>query len=160
MAASSTLLPLRIRTSTGYTKPVPVLSQHWLKQEQALRGSAERSVPAVFDWWINAKNPSIGIITTFYFQTQPAPASVVNWAYTIPISTPNTAATAFSHIQSFASNASIIDGKIGFGVSPKPSSFYISGIYRGDPRTFKSKVLSGNSIGGPSWACDAEAVLI
>jgi len=155
---SSTLLPLRIRMSTGYTNPVSLLAQPWLKRNQALRGAAERSFLTLFDWRTIAKKPSIGIITTFYFQTQPAPSSIVNWAYTVPISSPNAAATAFSHIPTFALNASVVDGTIGFGVSPKPSSFYISGTYRGDPNTFKSKVPPDNANDGPSLACDAEAM--
>ena len=61
---------------------------------------------------------SIGIITTFYFQTFPAPNSIVNWVYTIPISNPTVAAAAFAHIQDFATNASVIDEKTGFGISP------------------------------------------
>ena len=157
---SSTLLPLRIRMSTGYTNLVFLPAQHWLKRNQALRGAAERSFFTLFDWRTITKKPSIGIITTFYLQTQPAPSSIVNWAYTVPISSPNVAATAFSHIHSFALNASVIGGKIGFGVSPKPSSFYISGTYRGDPNTFKSKVSSGNPTDDPSWVRDAESVLI
>ncbi|KAL8786508.1 MAG: hypothetical protein Q9213_002735 [Squamulea squamosa] len=72
---------------------------------QALRGAAD----------------SMGIITTFYFQTQQAPRSVVNWVYEIPVVSPSVGSAAFSHIQSFALNASIIDSKIGFGVTPLPT---------------------------------------
>ncbi|KAI4255983.1 MAG: hypothetical protein L6R42_006463, partial [Xanthoria sp. 1 TBL-2021] len=83
---------------------------------------------------------NIGIITKFYFQTLPAPTSVVNWVYEIPMANPNIAANAFSHIQSFALNASVIDDKTGFGVTPSPSSFHISGTYHGDEATFRSKI--------------------
>jgi len=89
---------------------------------------------------IHAKGNSIGIITTFDFQTQPAPASIINWSYKIPTASPNEAAAAFSHIQSFALNASVIDGLSGFGVTPTASSFNISGTYRGDNDTFTNKV--------------------
>ncbi|KAI4181923.1 MAG: hypothetical protein LQ346_006672 [Caloplaca aetnensis] len=92
--------------------------------EQALRGAAE----------------SIGIVNTFYFQTQPAPSSVVNWVYEIPMANPNVAADSFSHIQDFALNASVIDDRTGFGVTPSPSSFHISGTYHGDEATFRSKI--------------------
>ncbi|KAL8820944.1 MAG: hypothetical protein Q9223_000932 [Gallowayella weberi] len=65
-----------------------------------------------------------------------------NWAYTFPIANPNEAATTFSHIQAFALNASVIDDKIGFGVSPSPSSIHISGTYRGEEAEFNTKVAS------------------
>ncbi len=88
---------------------------------------------------------SIGIVTTFYFQTQPAPTSVVNWVYEIPMANSNVAANAFSHIQSFSLNASVIDDKTGLGVTPSPSSFHISGTYHGDEATFRSKVQRGQA---------------
>ncbi|KAL8993777.1 MAG: hypothetical protein Q9188_007240, partial [Gyalolechia gomerana] len=90
-------------------------------------------------WALRGAADSIGIITTFYFRTQPAPTSILNWVYTIPIANPSVAAAAFSHIQSFALNASIIDDKIGFGVTPSLSSFLINGTYRGDKATFEAK---------------------
>ncbi|KAL8752944.1 MAG: hypothetical protein Q9184_005569, partial [Pyrenodesmia sp. 2 TL-2023] len=91
-------------------------------------------------WALRGAADSIGIITTFYFQTQPAPSSVVNWVYEIPMTSPNVAAASFAHIQSFALNASVIDDRIGFGVTPSPSNFHISGTYHGDEATFKSKI--------------------
>ncbi|KAL8813521.1 MAG: hypothetical protein Q9200_000195 [Gallowayella weberi] len=94
--------------------------------------------PDIF-WIFFAYAESFGIITTFYFQTEPAPDSIVNWAYTFPIANPNEAATTFSHIQAFALNASVIDDKIGFGVSPSPSSIHISGTYRGEEAEFNTK---------------------
>ncbi|KAL9025822.1 MAG: hypothetical protein Q9196_005424, partial [Gyalolechia fulgens] len=77
---------------------------------------------------------------TDIFWTQPAPTSILNWVYTIPIANASVAAAAFLHIQSFALNASIIDDKIGFGVLPSPSSFSINGTYRGDKATFEAKI--------------------
>ncbi|KAL8759419.1 MAG: hypothetical protein Q9199_000789 [Rusavskia elegans] len=91
-------------------------------------------------WALRGAADSIGIITKFYFQSLPAPASVVNWVYEIPMANPNIAANAFSHIQSFALNASVIDDKTGFGVTPSPSSFHISGTFHGDEATFRSKI--------------------
>ncbi|KAL8666231.1 MAG: hypothetical protein Q9168_007528, partial [Polycauliona sp. 1 TL-2023] len=91
-------------------------------------------------WALRGAADSIGIITTFHFQTQPAPISVVNWVYEIPMANPQVAANAFSHIQNFALNASVIDDKIGFGVTPSPTNFHISGTYYGDEAIFKSKI--------------------
>lgn len=85
---------------------------------------------------------SFGIITTFHLQTLPAPASVVNWQYSIPgmfVSAATTAA-AFSHIQSFAQNASVVDRKLGLGIYLDGSGFSISGTYIGDLSTFTSKI--------------------
>lgn len=88
-----------------------------------------------------AESHSIGIVTTFYFQTLPAPPSTVNWAYTFDITSPSIAATAFSHIQDFARNASVIDDKIGFGVTlSAPFSYSVTGSYRGDEAVFRAKV--------------------
>ncbi|KAI4141158.1 MAG: hypothetical protein LQ341_003585, partial [Variospora aurantia] len=91
-------------------------------------------------WALRGAADSIGIVTTFYFHTQAAPDSVVNWVYEIPMANPNVSANSFSHIQSFALNASVIDDRTGFGVTPSPSSFHISGTYHGDEATFRSKI--------------------
>ncbi|KAI4241542.1 MAG: hypothetical protein L6R40_004522 [Gallowayella cf. fulva] len=91
-------------------------------------------------WALRGAADSIGIITRFYFQTQPAPTSIVNWVYEIPVANPKVAAAAFSHIQDFVLNASIIDDKIGMGVTPSPSSFHVSGTYRGDEAVFRAKI--------------------
>lgn len=92
----------------------------------ALRGAAE----------------SFGIITTFYLQTLPAPASVVNWQYSIPgmFTSAATTTAAFTHVQAFAQNASVVDRKLGFGIYLDGSGFSISGTYIGDLNTFNSKI--------------------
>ena len=85
---------------------------------------------------------SFGIITTFHLQTLPAPASVVNWQYSIPgmfVSAATTAA-AFTHIQAFAQNASVIDRKLGFGIYLDGTGFSISGTYIGPLSTFNTKI--------------------
>ena len=106
---------------------------------------------------------SFGIITTFYLDTVPAPSSIINFEYIIPeLYTSATDMTeAFLHIQAFALNSSIIDGKIGFGVHLDGSTFTISGTYLGDLTTFQTihepALLSGlptpdqSTVGGNSW---------
>lgn len=106
---------------------------------------------------------SFGIITTFYFDTVPAPSSIINFEYMIPgLYTSATDMTeAFLHIQAFALNSSIIDGKIGFGVHLDGSTFTISGTYLGDLTTWgnilEPALLSGlpapnsSTVGGNSW---------
>ena len=47
---------------------------------------------------------------------------------------------AFTHIQNFALNASVVDGKLGFGVHLDGQSFSISGTYLGDLETFTNAI--------------------
>ena len=106
---------------------------------------------------------SFGIVTTFYLDTVPAPSSIINFAYTIPglYASANKMTEAFLHIQSFALNSSIIDGKIGFGVHLDGSSFSVSGTYLGDlptwQNTLEPALLSGlpppdtSTVGEHSW---------
>lgn len=96
-------------------------------------------------------------------QTQPAPASVVNWAFTIPgmYESADTTTAVFQHIQSFALNASVVDGKLAFGVHLDGSSFSISGTYLGDEAYFNNTIVpallsglptpSSTSIQGVDW---------
>ena len=91
---------------------------------------------------------SIGIITTFYLQTQPAPTAVVNWSYKIPnqLVSASTAANAFSHIQNFALNASVVDKKIGFSVSSNGLALTVMGTYLGSQSEFTNRVISSKYI--------------
>ena len=81
---------------------------------------------------------SFGIITTFFLQTQPAPSSIVNWSYSIPgmFTSATTSAEVFAHIQAFAQNGSVVDGKLGMGMYLDGSTFSISGTYIGNETTF------------------------
>ncbi|KAL8640633.1 MAG: hypothetical protein Q9228_002472 [Teloschistes exilis] len=85
---------------------------------------------------------SFGIVTAFYLQTQPAPSSVVQWGYSIPnmFKSASQSATYFSHIQSFAQNASVVDRNLGIGIYMDGSGFSISGTYFGPLATFNSKI--------------------
>ena len=95
---------------------------------------------------------SFGIITTFHLQTLPAPASVVNWGYTIPgmyVSAATTAAV-FEHIQAFSLNASVVDPGLGFGVHADGSSFSVSGTYIGDAAKFTNVIAPALLSGLPT----------
>lgn len=85
---------------------------------------------------------SFGIITTFYLQTLAAPASVVNWQYSIPgrFVSAATATAVFTHIQAFARNASVLHRKLGLGVYLDGSGFSVSGTYIGNLTTFNTEV--------------------
>lgn len=60
---------------------------------------------------------SFGIIIYFYFQTVPAPSSVVNWSYTIPgmYNSAAFSAAVFRKIQDFALDPFVVDRKLAFG---------------------------------------------
>lgn len=102
-----------------------------VNESQALRGAAD----------------SFGIVTSFYLATQPAPTSVVQWSFSFPnmFSSAATATNAFLHIQDFARNSSVIDRKIGMGISLDGQTFSVHGTYFGSLDTFNNKVSSLNS---------------
>ncbi|KAL8725417.1 MAG: hypothetical protein Q9166_007374 [cf. Caloplaca sp. 2 TL-2023] len=85
---------------------------------------------------------SFGIVTSFYLQTQPAPASVINWSFSIPnmFKSAATSANYFLHIQSFAQNASIVDRDLGIGMYMDGQGFSISGTYFGSLTNFNNKI--------------------
>lgn len=81
-------------------------------------------------------------MTTFYLATKPAPASVVQWSFSIPnvYSSAATATSIFLHIQDFARNAAVIDRNIGFGIYLDGHAFNIGGTYFGSLDNFNNKV--------------------
>lgn len=85
---------------------------------------------------------SFGIITTFYLQTRPAPAAVVNWQYSIPgmFTSAATSTAAFTHIQNFVQNSSVVDRNLGIGIYLDGSGFSISGTYIGPLATFTGDI--------------------
>lgn len=85
---------------------------------------------------------SFGIVTTFYLKTQPAPATVINYSFSLPgmFTSPQTTTNAFLHLQSFALNSSVIDRNLGLGLYFDGSGFSISGTYFGSLTTFNSKI--------------------
>ena len=113
--------------------------------------ATETTYPDIY-YALRGAADSFGIITTFYLQTEPAPASVVNWAYTIPGMYESAAAptAAFTHIQDFALNASVVDGKLGFGVHLDGKTFGISGTYLGDLATFTNTIAPALLSGLPA----------
>ena len=95
---------------------------------------------------------SIGIITAFYLATQPAPAAVINWQYSIPgmFTSAATSAAVFQHIQTFALNTSLVDRNLGMGMYMDGQGFSISGTYFGPLTTFNAKVASALLAGLPT----------
>lgn len=94
-------------------------------------------------WGIRGAAESLGIVTNFYLQTQAAPSSITYFAF--PFSNMyNSKATftnAWTHLQTFAKNASVVDNKISFGVYiDNYGTFSLSGAYFGSVDDFNSKV--------------------
>jgi FAD/FMN-containing dehydrogenase len=93
----------------------------------ALRGAAE----------------SIGIVTTFYLQTLPAPSSVINFSVDLSavLSSAPTVAKAFLELQNFVLNSPLVNRNISFGIYTNGNSFSLGGWYFGDQTYFTTTVL-------------------
>jgi hypothetical protein len=93
-------------------------------------------------WALRGAADAIGIITTFYLQTQPAPASVVNFQYSFPnmYTAASKGTNAMLHLQAFAQNASVVTKEIGFGIYMDGQGFSVSGQYFGSLSDFNSKI--------------------
>lgn len=101
---------------------------------------------------------SIGIATTFFIKTQPAPPAVVNWRYEFQTVANDVAKSvqAFKAIQSWAGNSSAVDRKLGFGIHLGSSStgtftFGIAGTYLGSMDDYLAKVEPEMLINMPAW---------
>ncbi len=84
----------------------------------ALRGAAE----------------SIGIVTTFYLQTLPAPSSVINFSVDLSavLVSASTVANAFLGLQNFVLTSPLVNRNISFGIYTSGNSFSLAGWYFGD----------------------------
>jgi FAD binding domain-containing protein/berberine-like enzyme len=99
------------------------------------------SYPEIF-WALRGAADSFGIIVAFYLQTQPAPSSVINYSYSLPnmFSQLSTVVSAFSHIQDFAQNSSVVDSLLGLGMYMDGNGFSVSGTYFGTQDHFNSVI--------------------
>ncbi|KAI9755245.1 MAG: hypothetical protein M1815_005106 [Lichina confinis] len=91
-----------------------------------------------------------GIVTTFYVQTQPPPAAVINFAFDIlaALASKETAADAFLQVLTFALNASAIDRRLGFGIYVDQTAFLIRVTFFGSVDELSSRAVS-SSAGSP-----------
>lgn len=105
-------------------------------------------------WALRGAADSIGVIVNFYLQTQVAPTSIVNWSYSFSnmFSTASKGANAFAHIQTFVQDATIVDRKLGLGVTLGVDSFTVAGTYMGTKADFTSKIAPGLLNGLPTPA--------
>jgi hypothetical protein len=94
-------------------------------------------------WAMRGAADSFGVVTTFYMQTQPAPASVVNFSYDFNglFSSVATISAFFTHVQNFALNASVVDANLGgLGMYMDGSGLSLSGVYLGSQATYQATV--------------------
>jgi hypothetical protein len=94
-------------------------------------------------WGIRGAADSLGIITTFYFQTKDAPASITY--FEVPFNGMfNSKATFTStllHFQDFARNASVVDNRISFQIYMDQSGAFVpSGAFFGTVDEFNSRI--------------------
>jgi len=94
-------------------------------------------------WGIRGAADSLGIVTSFYLQTRPAPASVTY--FEIQFSGIFNSKAAFTntmlHLQDFARNASVIDNRISFGIYMDGwGSFSVSGAFFDTVSVFNTKI--------------------
>lgn len=94
-------------------------------------------------WGIRGAADSLGIVTNFYLQTQAAPSSITYFAFPFSnmYSSKTTFVNAWTHLQNFAKNSSVVDNKISFGVYiDNYGTFSLSGAYFGTVDEFNTKV--------------------
>jgi hypothetical protein len=103
--------------------------------------ASSSAYPDIF-WAIRGAADSFGIVTTFYLQTRPAPASIVNFAFPLTGVFDSKAkfTNTFQHLQDVAKNASVVDNKVSFGIYLDGSGFSVGGAYFGSVADFNSKV--------------------
>lgn len=94
-------------------------------------------------WALRGAADSFGIVVSFYLQTEAAPNTVVNWAFGFSgiFGSKTTFTNSFLHIQDFARNASVIDGRFGMGMyTDGGHGFSVSGTFIGSLDEFNSKI--------------------
>lgn len=88
--------------------------------------------------------PSFGIVTTLYFQTQPAPAITTYFGFSFPGAAPatsiDTAVSSFIHLQEMAQNTSVTTRNLSFGITLGANGFQVRGLYLGSASDFNSTI--------------------
>ncbi|KAH7411791.1 hypothetical protein DE146DRAFT_254643 [Phaeosphaeria sp. MPI-PUGE-AT-0046c] len=122
--------------------------------------ASSTAYPDIF-WAIRGAADSFGIVTTFYLQTRPAPASVVNFQFPLTgvFDSKSKFTTTFLHIQDVAQNASVVDNKVSFGIYLDGyGTFSLSGAYFGSVDEFNSKVRPELFRGLPTGSSTVESL--
>lgn len=111
-------------------------------------------------WALRGAADSFGIVVNFYLQTQPAPTTVINWSYSFSgmFSSQETFTNTFLHIQDFAQNASVVDGRLGFGIYLDGSGYSLGGTFIGTEDEFNQKIAPELLRGLPSSTPSVKAL--
>jgi hypothetical protein len=94
-------------------------------------------------WAVRGAADSFGIVTTFYLQTRPAPSIITYFAFSLSgvLNSKATFTNTFLHLQDVATNASVVDNRVSFGIYLDGyGSYSLSGAYFGSVDEFNSKV--------------------
>ncbi|RDW65494.1 hypothetical protein BP5796_10186 [Coleophoma crateriformis] len=85
---------------------------------------------------------SFGIATTFYLQTEVAPAQLVNFLIDVSavLDSVDTVTTAFMTLQNWVLTSSLVNGNLSFGLYTDGTSLTITGWYFGDLSYFQSTI--------------------
>ncbi|KNG45573.1 carbohydrate-binding module family 18 [Stemphylium lycopersici] len=94
-------------------------------------------------WAIKGAAESFGVVTKFYLQTQAAPKSITyfQFAFTGIHDSKKVWTNTFLHLQDVATNASVVDNRVSFGVYlDNYGSYSLSGAFFGTVDEFNTKV--------------------
>ncbi|KAK4140475.1 Reticuline oxidase [Dichotomopilus funicola] len=118
-------------------------------------GTETRASPRVnpdLFWALRGGADSIGIVTSFSLRTHPAPEEVVNFNYQIGAATEtvNQGVDIFTKLQSFISNATVVDRRTSFAlqthVNPDPATgayskmFIVTGTFLGSLAEYNKSI--------------------
>lgn len=98
--------------------------------------------PEIF-WAIRGAAESFGIVTTFYLKTRAAPASITYFQFSFPTAwnSKTVFTNTFLHLQDVATNASIIDNRVSFGMYLDGWGTYsLSGAFFGSVDEFNTRI--------------------
>lgn len=86
-------------------------------------------------WALRGAGPGFAVVTTFHFQTLPAPPVNINWNYAYNFTTADTAAAAFLFATDWALRKA--PKELGFGIYLGPAGvFIVRGVYYGRRAVF------------------------
>lgn len=99
--------------------------------------------PTIF-WAVRGAADSFGIVTNFYLQTHEAPKAITYFSFqwgTALYGSKTKFVNTFLHVQDFATNASVVDSRISFGIYLDGVGAYsLSGTFFGTVNEFNTKI--------------------
>ncbi|KAF2119173.1 hypothetical protein BDV96DRAFT_610934 [Lophiotrema nucula] len=108
----------------------------------SLKTASNETNPEIF-WALRGAADSFGIVINFYVQTEPAPETVTffQFGWDNVLTSKDTFTKTVLHIQDFATNASVIDERIAFGMNLEYGDhFTMSGTFFGKADEFNKTI--------------------